>query len=63
MQTPHKKVESPFGFCSSAKEVVKGISLLGKRTVVTGGSSGIGIETARALASARRRSDDCGKRP
>jgi NAD(P)-dependent dehydrogenase (short-subunit alcohol dehydrogenase family) len=32
--------------------VVAGVDLTGKRAIVTGGSSGIGIETARALARA-----------
>jgi NAD(P)-dependent dehydrogenase (short-subunit alcohol dehydrogenase family) len=43
---------STFGFESTALEVVEGIDLTGKRAIVTGGASGIGIETARALASA-----------
>jgi NAD(P)-dependent dehydrogenase (short-subunit alcohol dehydrogenase family) len=43
---------TPFGFGSSAAEVVAGIDLTGKRTIVTGATSGIGIETARALAGA-----------
>ena len=37
----------PFGFDSTAADVVEGIDLSGKRAIVTGGSSGIGIETAR----------------
>ncbi len=37
---------------STAAEVVEGLDLTGKRAVVTGGASGIGLETARALASA-----------
>jgi NAD(P)-dependent dehydrogenase (short-subunit alcohol dehydrogenase family) len=41
-----------FGFDSTAAEVIAGIDLSGKRAIVTGSSSGIGIETARALASA-----------
>jgi NAD(P)-dependent dehydrogenase (short-subunit alcohol dehydrogenase family) len=41
-----------FGYGSTALEVVEGIDLTGKRAIVTGGASGIGIETARALASA-----------
>ncbi len=43
---------APFGFDSTAAEVVEGVDLSAKRAIVTGGSSGIGIETARALASA-----------
>jgi NAD(P)-dependent dehydrogenase (short-subunit alcohol dehydrogenase family) len=43
---------TPFGFDSTAAEVIAGIDLAGKRAIVTGGSSGIGVETARALAGA-----------
>ena len=45
-------IHTPFGFDSTAAEVIEGISLEDKRAIVTGGSSGIGVETARALASA-----------
>src|SRR5262249_43244564 len=41
-----------FGFETTASEVVEGIGLAGRRAIVTGGASGIGIETARALAGA-----------
>src|SRR5437660_6968202 len=45
-------ITTPFGFDSTAAEVVAGIDLSGKRAIVTGASSGIGVETARALAGA-----------
>jgi NAD(P)-dependent dehydrogenase (short-subunit alcohol dehydrogenase family) len=41
----------PFGATSTTEEVLSGVDLAGKRIVVTGVSAGIGIETARALAS------------
>lgn len=43
---------TPFGATTTALEVVAGIDLRGKQAIVTGGSSGIGVETARALAQA-----------
>lgn len=43
-------IATPFGFHSTAVEVAEGIDLSGKRVIVTGASSGIGLETARALA-------------
>jgi NAD(P)-dependent dehydrogenase (short-subunit alcohol dehydrogenase family) len=46
------RITTPFGFASTAAEVVQGIDLGGRRMIVTGGASGIGAETARALASA-----------
>jgi NAD(P)-dependent dehydrogenase (short-subunit alcohol dehydrogenase family) len=45
-------IRTPFGFHSTAKEVIRGIDLSRKRAIVTGASSGIGIETAEALAQA-----------
>jgi NAD(P)-dependent dehydrogenase (short-subunit alcohol dehydrogenase family) len=41
-----------FGAQSTAAEVIAGIDLTGRRAIVTGGASGIGVETARALAGA-----------
>lgn len=42
----------PFGPESTTDEVLAGINLAGKHAVVTGGNSGIGYETARALGAA-----------
>src|SRR5688572_7917237 len=47
-----KMFTTRFGFQSTAAQVLEGIDLSGKRAIVTGASSGIGIETARALAGA-----------
>lgn len=44
-------IVTPFGFSTTAAEVVDGLDLSGRRVVITGGASGIGIETARALAA------------
>ncbi|MGG6239421.1 SDR family NAD(P)-dependent oxidoreductase [Nodosilinea sp. AN01ver1] len=44
------QITTPFGRHSTAAEVVEGNNLSGKRAIVTGAASGIGIETARALA-------------
>lgn len=41
-----------FTATTTAAEVVAGLDLSGKNAVITGGGSGIGAETARALASA-----------
>jgi NAD(P)-dependent dehydrogenase (short-subunit alcohol dehydrogenase family) len=47
----HDIVTTPFGFDSTAAEVIAGVDLTGRRAIVTGASSGIGVETARALAN------------
>ena len=47
-----ERVTSRFGHGSTAMEVVAGIDLHGKNAIVTGAASGIGVETARALAAA-----------
>jgi NAD(P)-dependent dehydrogenase (short-subunit alcohol dehydrogenase family) len=40
-----------FDRSSTASEVIEGVDLSGRRAVVTGANSGIGVETARALAA------------
>ncbi|GAA1502567.1 SDR family NAD(P)-dependent oxidoreductase [Sphaerisporangium rubeum] len=46
------RIITPFTAESTAAQVVDGIDLTGRRAIVTGGASGIGVETARALAGA-----------
>lgn len=50
--TEQKPIDSPFHAKSTAAEVVRGRDLSGKFAIVTGGHSGIGIETVKALAGA-----------
>jgi NAD(P)-dependent dehydrogenase (short-subunit alcohol dehydrogenase family) len=45
-------IATPFGRESTAAEVASACDLTGRRAVVTGAASGIGVETARALAGA-----------
>ena len=50
--TPQHKIGSGFGARSTAREVLEGHDLTGKLAIVTGGYSGLGLETTRALTSA-----------
>ena len=52
MTTPQAPIGSPFGASSTAAEVIRGIDLSGMTAIVTGGYSGIGVETVRAFRSA-----------
>nr|WTC13353.1 SDR family NAD(P)-dependent oxidoreductase [Streptomyces anthocyanicus] len=45
-------VSTPFTASSTADEVLEDVDLTGVRAIVTGASSGLGIETARALTAA-----------
>jgi len=49
--TQNTVIQTCFGAGSTIWDVAEGIDLSGRRAIVTGASSGIGIETARALAA------------
>lgn len=51
MPLQQKPLNSPFGARSTAMDVAASIDLKGKTAVVTGASSGLGVETVRALAA------------
>ncbi|WP_112140823.1 SDR family NAD(P)-dependent oxidoreductase [Glycomyces dulcitolivorans] len=52
MSTPQQSINSGFGASTTAAEVLDGIDLTGKHVLVTGGYSGIGLETVKAVAAA-----------
>ena len=55
MTTAQHKIGSGFGATSTADDVLHGIDLTGRLAIVTGGYSGIGLETTRALTKAGAR--------
>lgn len=63
MTVPQAAIASPFGYRSTATEVASGIDLTGKIALVTGGYSGLGTETVRALAGAGARVIVAARRP
>jgi NAD(P)-dependent dehydrogenase (short-subunit alcohol dehydrogenase family) len=56
-------INSPFAMRSTALEVIDGIDLSGKIALVTGGYSGLGLETVRALAHAGAKIFVAARRP
>ncbi len=46
------RITTKFNAATTADEVIASVDLSGKRAIVTGGASGIGVETARSLARA-----------
>ncbi|MGP4007414.1 SDR family NAD(P)-dependent oxidoreductase [Streptomyces sp. 4N124] len=55
MTTAQHKIGSGFGATSTADDVLQGIDLTGRLAIVTGGYSGLGLETTRALTKAGAR--------
>ncbi|WP_242910960.1 oxidoreductase [Actinomadura terrae] len=53
--TDQQPLGSPFSAASTAEDVMAGIVLSGKTAIVTGGYSGLGLATTRALAAAGAR--------
>ncbi len=52
MTTPQTPLGTPYGARTSAADVLAGQDLSGRRVLVTGGYSGLGLETTRALVQA-----------
>ncbi|MFJ1967920.1 SDR family NAD(P)-dependent oxidoreductase [Streptomyces sp. NPDC087903] len=55
MSTAQHKIGSGFGARSTTDDVLAGVDLTGQLAIVTGGYSGIGLETTRALTGAGAR--------
>jgi hypothetical protein len=53
--TQQAPIGSGFGAPTTTEDVIRGIHLEGKTVIVTGGGSGLGLETTRTMASAGAR--------
>ena len=63
MTTEQKPLPSGFGLRGTVADVIEGIDLTGKTALVTGGYSGLGLETVRALAGAGAKVFVAARRP
>jgi NAD(P)-dependent dehydrogenase (short-subunit alcohol dehydrogenase family) len=52
MTTPQRTIRSGFGARSTSDDVLRGIDLVGRLAIVTGGYSGLGLQTSSAFARA-----------
>src|SRR5829696_3686853 len=52
LMTTGDRLTTPYPYEATAAQIVEGLDLSGRRVVVTGASSGIGLEMARTLAAA-----------
>jgi len=55
MLTPQQPIGSGFSRASTTVDIIKGVNLVGKVGIITGGYSGLGLEAARTLVSAGAR--------
>ncbi|MCL6707539.1 oxidoreductase [Pseudomonas sp. R2.Fl] len=55
MPSPQQPIGSGFSAASTTAHVIRGVDLVGKVAIVTGGHSGLGLETTRALSLAGAR--------
>lgn len=55
MSTTQAPIGSGFSRASTTADIIRGVDLVGKVAIVTGGYSGLGLEAARTLASAGAR--------
>ena len=55
MTTAQAPIPSGFSRASTTADIIQGVDLVGNVAIVSGGYSGLGLETARTLASAGAR--------